>query len=287
MASLRDGMTPGEDTASLVMSSRPRQVSVLVEGRSDKTAYARYFSLPPAKFLDVYRGRDYVLEKAQELRGADRTFIGIIDADEDCPLGRRRHPDGVFSTDLRDLETTMFFGGAGEAVISQLLDPVRADAFARSKGVPLIEWVAGQCAFTGALRLAAVALGETWRFRDVNLGDHVDPKRMRVDHGTYLAALRDASGTRMGYRQLKRAAESTLEQYSGRLLTLVHGHDLMAFLAALTRGPNTAGPVHTANSVELAVRSAFTQDDFEHTDLWRHLSDWEAHLGTPFLRRAS
>jgi hypothetical protein len=284
--SLRHGLKGGENTALLTMLTKPDTVAVLVEGAADISAYAPHFQAPPADMVKVNRGRDWVIDATCRLRGEQRTFVGIIDADDDCPLNRRPQHSGLFTTDLRDLESMMFFGGAGEQVLAQILDPTQVSEFVTARGFDLVHWVTEQVAFTGAVRLANTNNGAALCFRRVDVADYVDRTKIRFLRRKYLAELVRLSPLGPNPSDWAARAENILSRYKGREKLLVHGHDLTTFLSALTTGRFGTGTAYDREAVELALRSAYTRQAFRQTRLWQDLVAWEKESGIAFLRRS-
>jgi hypothetical protein len=274
MRSPGEGLTPAEVISFALMKTARDDVCIMVEGSKDRDAFAAVLRIPPSHCVPA-RGKRAVLEVGGMLAATGkRRVVAIVDADGSAASGDRPESVGcdVFVTDTRDLESMLFFSTAGRRVLAQLFDADIVAAAEKGRGMPLQQWIAGQLAVVGAVRVLNEEQDLYIGFANHPLAQYTDAHALAFRSRDYI---RD-----VGTRNRRITDPAAFGRQVGRILDttppqqLVHGHDLSAFLSLLAAGPLGAGGAPRPDAIELALRAAYTPWDFRSTKLYADLVEW-------------
>ncbi len=270
---LRRGLTDGEVVSKILMQSRRDSVIVLVEGSKDASAFVTLLKVPPCSVVNGTGKRSVLAIGEKVANSGKRTLIAVVDADEQC---LEKGPSGdygceVFFTDLRDLEAMQFVSPAGNRLVYQLIRHEEVERLSRP-GVSLRDHIVHQLSVTGALRTVNARENLNIDFDSFELTRYVQPRDVRIDQARYL---RDLSRAQRSMDPSRVIALATALQQQTPAELLLHGHDLSEFLAAIASGPHGYGSDrHSAENIELALRTGYSIDDFRTTRLFARLLDW-------------
>jgi hypothetical protein len=211
-------------------------------------------------------------------RGPARV-LGIVDADLDTHLGLASVPSNVVTTDLYDLEATIFFApGLADRLCAAHFDREALRAHTAAAGTPVPELVTRLTFPLGVLRLISRQDGLDLSLRDFPVSEVLESDCAGID----LAAL-----VNLAVRRSKSAAASEGELLRRLLKELAAtpetrdvccGHDIVSVLSALGRQrfASRTGAVQMHKSLRAALDCA----SLGATRLYSDVARWAASHST-------
>lgn len=262
---------------------------VLVEGPTDHRTMGRL--LCPDAGLVVAYGKKLVLDAMERLSEQTKPgFLGLVDSDFDSVNGLSL-PEGVFTWDCHDLEMTVLKSSAFDSIQNHFCVPDKVQRFLETNGFSsLREALLERAAELGALRWISEVDSLGLPFDRVNLRRSIDPITLKLDVGKVTrSALNFLTGSQRGANELADQAID-LSGAGHEHLHLVRGHDVFEIFAiGLKRTLATLGNgAPSASALEKSALACFSAQDFQATDLYDALSEWESRNAEfPLLPRGT
>lgn len=256
------------------------QAAIVVEGDKDHQVFRRFLFPDKSGVLVDAGGRVRAIRVAKTVSKQGIPVLAIVDSDNDLARKQNNRFEGpVFRTDRRDMEATMFLSRAGDSLISVVLDPDEVRRLEAISGTTVKNLLVEACAFIGALRAVNEFENLHIRLRDENPAKYLDTSSLTLDENEYLNAVLAQSTTSESPESLGYKVREVMERVSHA--DLVPGHDLTAMLEATCRGRLGGPGNHDVESLEMALRVAYSIDEFRETQLYRDLRSWGDEKGLP------
>ncbi len=279
---MRESLT-SEDISSQMGMERTLfdGVFLVVEGVTDCRLYGKFASKESVRIV-IAHSRDNTERAVRGMaRRGDRKVIGITDSDLDILDGRRPSPP-LFHTDRRDLEMMMVGTGAFQDVMDEYGDRDRTAAFEERHG-PVREAVVSASYPVGLLMHVSRSRNLGLSFKGLDFSMFVNPRTLEVDGAALVSeVLTGSRDVRVGRKQILGALKDAAERLNDPW-DAARGHDTVAVLLLGLKGAfgsyNSRGL--DADELSGALRLAFSDEDFEGTDLYRDTSAWAEGIGTP------
>ena len=263
---------------------------LLVEGVTDSRLFGKFLDRGSSKLL-IAHSRDNVERVVREMgsRRGDRLVIGIIDADLDLLHGRAvKSP--LFHTDCRDMEMMIVRSNALNDVIDEYVEAEKVEQFEERFG-PIREALVSASYPIGLLMCISQDRGLGLCFKNLDFQRFINPRSLALDVKIMVDEVLDGSrNARIGRRQLY---DLLLEEAEGidDMWKAARGHDTIdILLIGLKRGFGAFNARDLdPGSLSGDLRLAFSDEDFENTDLFRSTSEWAESVGASLwmMRRRS
>ena len=271
----------GDDIANQIsmMRSSWRGAVLVVEGSSDLKMYARFAD--PSVAITIAHSKEKVLEVVRLMREKrhDDKVLGIVDADLDLVLGKKREPP-VFATDLRDMEMMAISSPAFDSVMVEYGLRNRVESFQKRRG-PLAQAVVDACYAVGVLMRISHDRSLSLSFKDLDFGSFVDPQSLTLDiRGMVREVIRCSRSPRVSEKELVREIAETAVSPEGRWL-YARGHDAVeVMLLALQGGLGSPSAMRIGPAaIESGLRMSYEKSFFEKTGLYEDSRRWAESEG--------
>jgi hypothetical protein len=271
----------GDDIANQIsmMRSSWRGAVLVVEGSSDLKMYARFAD--PSVAITIAHSKEKVLEVVRLMREKrhDDKVLGIVDADLDLVLGKKREPP-VFATDLRDMEMMAISSPAFDSVMVEYGLRNRVESFQKRRG-PLAQAVVDACYSVGVLMRISHDRSLSLSFKDLDFGSFVDPQSLTLDiRGMVREVIRCSRSPRVSEKELVREIAETAVSPEGRWL-YARGHDAVeVMLLALQGGLGSPSAMRIGPAaIESGLRMSYERSFFEKTGLYEDSRRWAESEG--------
>ena len=269
------------DICNEVMMTRTvsKGAFILVEGITDDRFYGKFAS-DDARIIECH-SKDSVRKAVKELSGRRKVdgVIGIVDADLDV-LDHREVSPPLFRTDCRDLEMMCIRSNALQDIVNEYGDRAKVTKFKERNG-PVKDALLKASVPLGLLMHVSKRLGLGLNFSDLDFGSFLDPRTLSVDINAMIDevvanSIRLSVSKRVLLRDLQKEMESLEDPWNaGR------GHDAVEILLlGLKKGFGSFNSRYLTNdALGGALRLAFSDSDFEATDLYKDTSEWAEGKG--------
>ena len=277
----------GEVTATRLRMHRQNDKTtcfVLVEGESDLAIFeARLLNGATCKIWQL-NGRKEVLTAISQTRlGNVPGVIAIVDADFDRLIDNALESDDLFYCDGHDAEIMMSLTNALEEVIRFKADPVKVEAAKAKKSQSIRDILLDMGTPIGAAMLIDFKNGWNLSFKELEYESFIDARNFHCDEDKLSRALvkqkpalcidpRDfANQIRNKVREIDNPSE------------LCRGHDFCRIFALCFAKGSPREFLTRAKDIEEGLRMVFQRAQFETTELYRKLIDWQGNnSGHPY-----
>ncbi len=271
---MRDNITP-ERIANKVRMLRsdpnwkPRSI-LLVEGSSDSTFYTHLIDTTRCH-VEVANGKQQALAVLRILEeDSVQGVLAIVDADFDVLEGSIPESSNVLLTDTHDLETLLIRSPA----LDKLLGEYGSSEKLTDKDVRLILLEGGKP--IGYLRWISLRENAALKFEDLDFGNFLDRRELRVDERRLVQVLKSRSQSPYTEEQLHTFLQ-TLRQNTHDPWYVCCGHDLIEILSVGLR--STFGSWRATEVapklLEKGLRLAYEPSFFQQTELYQAIRAWE------------
>lgn len=253
---------------------------LLVEGVTDSRIYGKFLDRQSSKIL-IAHSRDNVEHVVKEMstRRKDPKVLGIIDADLDLLRGKTvRSP--LFYTDCRDMEMMAVRSNALNDVIDEYGDTDKVHQFEERYG-PVREALVSASYPIGLLMYISQNRGYGLCFKNLDFNRFINPRSLALDAMDMVSEVMDGSkNVRIGRKGLYKVLLQEAEGLDD-LWKAARGHDTIDILLIGLRNGFGAFNARELDSGSLsgALRLAFSDADFESTDLYRSTQEWSESTG--------
>ncbi len=260
--------TPDDLLAELVMvSTNHSGPVVIVEGSTDE----RFLCLrtDPSVYFTIANGRAVCIALIHLLNSKPRPFCYLAIIDEDYQWLAPETADNMVHTDTRDLESILIRSPALDAALVELADSRLVHEFKATTGTSICEALLDRASFFGRVRTLGFLKGS------VSL-DTMKPARFARPDWTYD---HDACADYCVQIGLADSREKLLHEASDLSAPsewhFARGHDLVdILLGGLAHRLGGSGCKKPA--LEAILRQSLQHADFETTNLYRRVADWQA-----------
>ncbi|MFA6680074.1 MAG: DUF4435 domain-containing protein [Candidatus Methanomethylophilaceae archaeon] len=248
---------------------------VAVEGITDRRLYGKFLDNENVEVV-IAHSKDNVRSAVSEvynMRGC-RKIIGIMDADLDHILNKKRNPP-LFLTDTRDNETLMLKSNALEDVLYEYGDKNAIDRFSDEYG-PIRDVVLDSCYPLGLLMYVSEKEGFGLCFRDLNYELFIDKRTLRCDVKKMIDEVQNNTRSpTKDVRSIRMSLEKELREEKDPWL-ICRGHDALAVMAIGLRNIFGAYNSRYIKDGELsgAFRLAYDREDMIRTKLYKETESW-------------
>jgi hypothetical protein len=250
---------------------------LIVEGTSD-VKFCRWFvDNESCKVLDA-RGRQNVLDAVAILnKDGFIGALGIVDADFTRVMGAESPVMNVVLTDGHDLECLLLASPALDKVVETFGSPERVDVFVNEHGAVLATVLARNAMPLGYLLHNSLMQALGLDFEELAFGNFVDYKTLRIDIAAMVKTVLNKS-----QKHHLDAAKLAMEVELLCGMSLDHwqvsrGHDIVAILSIGLQRTFAARAKHhvSPEALEASLLLAYGKADFEQTQLYRSIVQWE------------
>lgn len=281
MASLMSYITPASVMSNICMyrKKEPDRAFLLVEGDSDIGFYKNIIHKKTCRIISL-SGKEKV-EKAirilneQQIEGV----MAVTDRDYDELLGQLVEEPNLYTTDTHDMETMILKTGAFERFVNEFGDDDRIEAFEREKERTVLEEILDIASRIGTLRFLNMKRKWGAAFRGVELNRYMTDS---------LELLTEEFLDTLLYNEEKRSMRLEIEEELETELAKGHdpwqvsrGHDMTQLIAIffsrkcrMTVGNARANGLN-GRDVELAIRLAYRREDFQKSNLYKQMEQWQ------------
>lgn len=256
---------------------------LIVEGEDDKKLFQQLIGAVACR-VQIAHGKPNLLA-ALDILDSDG-FPGVLAiADADCCRLDCMAPQSpnLLWTDTHDLETLLILSPAFERLLIELGDDAKLQAWRADHGQDLRGVLLAAGAPIGYLRWLSAGEDLGWLFDDLPVEQVLIRGTLTVDWAALLAVLQGRSRQGSLVAEEIWARIEILERLTPDPWQICCGHDLVRILShALCRllGSNKESDVTPAR-LEMALRLAYTQADFQRTSLRAEIAAWEQR-SSPF-----
>lgn len=264
-----------------MMRSVHKGAVLIVEGSSDLKMYSRFTD--PGVMIQIAHSKEKVIESVTKLyRGrGDDLVIGIVDADLDLALGRRREPP-IFMTDLRDMEMMAIASPAIDSVMIEYGIRDRIAEFESKRG-PFRQAVVDCCYLLGLLMRISHDRGLSLSFKDVDFGTFTNPRSLHADIRFMVReVISKSKGVAVSEKTLSRIVAEESASVKDRW-PYARGHDAVdVILLALKNGLGSPSALRIGPAaIGSGLRMSYDWNSFSATKLCKDTLSWAEHRGVP------
>ena len=261
---------------------------MLLEGLDDIRALESFIDNRCCEIVNSF-GRPNLLEAVSLLdEDGFGGICGIIDPDFSAFIKVKYKSDNILCADFGDLDMMLFMSSALDKYISNVSDRVLIQAFEEKVGCSIRERILDTASQIGASRVVSLQRNVRVCFRDMKMEEFVDGSTLQLlEEEFYHGLIRRSPNSSCGAQQLKTWSGALIREASRRGLSkafLCQGHDVAAMLGLALRsvlGRRTSSQTW-GSEVETGLRLAFSRSEFEITNLYGTMKEWE-NRNTPFI----
>ena len=255
-------------------------VVLLVEGVTDQRLFEKFIDkdsvmIIPGHSRDNVRGAVRTMSE----RRRDRRTIGIMDPDLDRLEGRKVSSP-LFYTDFRDMEMMVIHSNALEDVLDEYCDRELLDAFKERVG-PVRDAVVSASYPIGLLMWISQEERLNLSFKDLDFSRFVNPRTLSLDARMMVNdVINNSFNCRIGRKELLSMLDDRASELDD-IWKAARGHDTVAILLIGLKKNFGSFNSRSLTTGELggALRLAFSDNDFEGTDLYAATEDWAESRG--------
>ncbi len=248
---------------------------LVVEGITDSRLYSKFVDKDKVRIL-IAHSKNNVVQSVNECRDRrrDNGVIGFIDRDMDPLLGKRRRPP-IFTTDKRDMETTVIASPALDDIIAEYGEREKVENFENRFG-GIADVLADSASPVGMLMYISYRRGMNLSFKDIEFRNFIDERTLRIDIGRMVAEIYSISMPQSYPRNaIAELVRGSLEDIPDKW-TIARGHDAVAVLCIGLRYVFGAYNARNITEGELggSLRLAYSRTYFERTKLYQDSLEW-------------
>ena len=248
---------------------------LVVEGVSDSRLYGKFTDTDKVKVM-IAHSKNNVMNTVSTManKRKDPGVVGIVDRDMDSLQGKKRFPP-LFSTDRRDLESTLLSTGALDDILAEYGDAEKMRHFSEKFG-PISEAILDAAVCVGFLMYISYRKGMNLSFKDLDYSYFVNPVTLKVDLSKLVAHVYAIS---MGQRYPRATVVEFLSNMIkdwGASWDYARGHDAVAILNIGLR--RIFGGYNSKNlsdgELSGALRLAYSGEYFRGSKLYETSGNW-------------
>lgn len=268
----------------MLRSGKKRKTLIVVEGITDFRLYSKLFDEDISQVI-VGESKQNVLGaleicEGQELKGV----IGIVDADFWHIEKEIELPANIFMTDTHDLETMLMNSKAYHNILLEYSDPNKLARFERTQKQKLEEVLLESSSTIGYLRRLSLNQNLELDFSELNFYQFIKIETLQLQEEAFIRYMifKSKRNTLKKVRVISELLHEQMKQEED-LWQVCCGHDIMALLTlgfVHLFGNYNAGQM-IAGQLEGSFRLAYQEADFEKTQLYEALRNWEK-IHTPY-----
>lgn len=258
-----------------MMRSAFKGTFLVVEGATDSRLYSKFIDGEKVKVV-IAHSKNNVINSIQESRGKrkDPSVVGIIDKDMDELLGKKRYLP-LFSTDKRDMESTILSSPALRDVLAEYGEPEKIRTFEEKFG-DIADVVAKAAEPIGYLMYISYKKGMNLSFKDLDHSLFIDPRNLIPNIPKLVATVYGMSMEQRYPRAAIAEQLATLLENSEDHWAAARGHDAVTVLKLGLRNAFGSYNARSINDDQLggALRLAYSREYFEASDLYKVSREW-------------
>lgn len=269
-----------------MMRSAYKGTFLIVEGPTDSRLYSKFIDPEKVRIM-VAHSKNNVVQSVSESRNRrkDDRVIGFVDRDMDPMLGKKRSPP-LFSTDKRDMESTILASPAMDDILAEYGERTKIDAFEERYG-KLSDVLADSSSPVGMLMYISYKRGLNLSFKDLDFSRFIDSHTLRIDIGRMVSEVYNISMPQSYPRStIAELVRGSMSDLPDKWL-IARGHDAVSVLRIALRSIVGSYNARNITDGELggALRLAYSRQYFERTDLFRESKEWCAENGIALWAR--
>ena len=208
-------------------------------------------------------------------------ICGIIDPDFGAFLKVEYTSENILFADFCDLDMTLFMSRALDKYLSNVSDEVLIQAFEEGVGCSVREQILNTASQIGAARIVSLQRNLRIYFRDLKVEEFINVNNLELlEEEFYRTLISRSPNVTCTEKQLKIWSGALFAEASRRKISkafLCQGHDVAAVLGV---GLRTVLSSRTqsqtwGSEIETGLRLAFSRSEFEVTELYRAMEEWE------------
>jgi len=282
---------------AIMMDNSFKGFYLVVEGNKDYKLFSKFVDENNIKIKEAF-GFEKVklaIEILTERGYANK--LGIIDSDFSEILGIKNEIDGLFITDLHDIEVMIFKTQSLETVLRTYVSSVKLKAFETKSGKSIRESILELGKEVGYLKLAnkVYDLGlifkpKTADGNQIKYKDFIDDKEFTFNgRKSMINSLLNYSRSKSTTLKTEEEITNKLEEIASKaydLEHLVNGHDLSNILFLLIKKvfASTSKMLYDFNSIEDSLTLAYEYEDFKKTKLYNDIIAFQVKKNTSIWR---
>lgn len=255
-------------------------VFILVEGDSDIRLFRSLFDQNHCKVKAIPGGYLKLEQGLSTLHQEFKQVIGIRDADFMHLEGKKSQIAVLFLTDTHDIETMMI---ASDEAFKSVTNEFFNEKFSTSE---LRERFLESVRFLGFLRWYNYQNNMEFNFKDLGIGDFLEPKTLKLDEIKCIQNIVNRSPNckckdidTILYEVL------TLIQPAHELIQVCCGHDVVNSMAFFFNYHNSGSRGINGDRIQSQFRTAYNINQFGTTDLYKELKVWATANKSEFFLR--
>lgn len=248
---------------------------LVVEGITDSRLYSKFIDRDKVRIL-VAHSKNNVIQSVNECHDhrKDDKVVGFIDRDMDPLLGKKRRPP-IFTTDKRDMETTVIASPALDDIVAEYGERERVEAFENRFG-NIADVLATSASPVGMLMYISYRRGMNLSFKDIDFERFIDDRNLSIDIGRMVSEIYNISMPQSYPKStVAELVKGSLEDIPDKW-SIARGHDAVAILRIGLRSVFGAYNARSITEGELggALRLAYSRTYFEKTKLYSDSQEW-------------
>jgi len=255
---------------------------ILVEGPTDSRFYRRFIDSDRCRLVVCFEKR-LALEALEVLQSDGLPgVLGLVDSDFDILDGRASSAN-VVNCDCHDLDGMLIRSPALETVLHEHASLKKWSRFEGTFGGTVRDWLLATARCLGYLRWSSIRRNWNLTFEGLHFGRFIDATDLSLDPAALCREVRNNSQAHhLDEKELSEAGWPGDQGHDPWQLCC--GPDMVELLTiGLRRGIGTCQGL-TSELTARALRLAFSQSDFESSQLHSGLRSWEGNTGYRVLR---
>ena len=249
---------------------------VLVEGESDLVIFdSRLFNDDACKIWQM-NGKKGVLSTINQIREWGLPgVIAILDADFDRIIGNTQDSNDVFYCDGHDAEIMMSLTNAFDDLVRIAGEKDKLDRAKKKTGRSILDMLLDMGAPIGAAMLIDRENDWNLSFKELDYVSFIDSREFICDEDKLAECLaKQKPALCIDSRTFAKLIRKKVRDIDNPK-ELCRGHDFSVIFAMCFAKRNTSDFLSRAKDIEDALRIGFRHAEFETTELYRKLIDWQ------------
>lgn len=282
---------------AIMMDNSFKGFYLVVEGNKDYKLFSKFVDENNIKIKEAFGFEKVKLALEILTERGYTNKLGIIDSDFSEILGIKHEVDGLFITDLHDIEVMIFKTQSLGTVLRTYVSSAKLKAFETKSGKSIRESILELGKEIGYLKLAnkVYDLGlifkpKTADGNQIRYKDFIDDKEFTFNgRKSMINSLLNYSRSKSTTLKTEEEITSKLEEIASKtydLEHLVNGHDLSNILFLLIKKvfASTSKMLHDFNSLEDSLTLAYEYEDFKKTKLYNEIIAFQVEKNTSIWR---
>lgn len=270
---------------------------LIVEGNKDYKLFSKFIDDKNVKIKEAF-GFEKVKLALQIL--SDRGYtnkLGIIDCDFSEILNIEHNVDGLFITDMHDIEVMIIKTQSLETVLRTFVSTAKIKAFENKKGKSIRESIFEIGQEIGYLKLAnkihdlgIIFKPQTADGNQIKYKDFIDDKEFNFNgRKSMINSLLNYSRSKSKNLKLELEITQRLDEIASKTYDINHvvnGHDLSNIILLLIKKvfSSTSKMLNDFNAIEDSLTLAYEYEDFKKTELYKGIANFEIANTTTIWR---